>query len=610
MRPQSAVIPARSVLLAAFVLACSGPAFGQASLMTEDRINEVKVKLVDGETSFTIVRDAFEPEQFYYIPDQPRLVERKVGDKDEPEFHLVRYNLPDPTAPGGFTQGGILQFSAILAAPPEAIEPMLEKITERFHVDKDRVRQRLAALPLKEATVSLYSPQTGTFVAAAPLGQGIAPTFATQKMAFSIPLTKVGSAVYDELIKGKTGIGVCVTMKYQGLTPPVGYDITVHWSQLSHHYSTHDKFATRASWFGLFGASASIDSKSILEELTGNRLIDVKQIDGEGANFDTAVQAIVSQINQELAVQMAPPDRIEPANAAQPDAGGFFGGNGYTHARVERTIRKSGDQEIKVRKRQLVERATVASGYIGIGKERYAWTRDKLVTDVTDTGFRNAYFLLPSVGDSDDLGIKQVNLQIELLDGDVPKKTETRVWSKDKGWTGLQQGQGLYIAFALPQDSQKLSFRETFSIVQNRTTEIVRHRPVFDGQIPVAQPQSAVEVVVVDGGNLSFDLLDRSSPLQRVSVRLVRGDRRTGGQLVPYAKEDKFLPPKRLVWLPPCEDGSCSGEGGQPISAQISFFTAKGVVNWGQNGKNLRDLYPDPQGVTVHLRDSDWKEAK
>lgn len=608
MRP--APIFSQCVLTAFMALAINGQALSQASLMMEDRINEAKVKLADGDTTtFTIIRDAFERDQFYYMPTQPRLVDRQVDGKAEPEFHLIRFNLPDPNAPGGFSQGGILQFSAVFATPPETGDQLKATIKDAFKIEKDR-QIRLAALPLKEATVSLYAPQSKEFLSAAPLGQGIAPTFATQKMVFSIPLTKIGAAVFDELTsKGKTGIGVCVVMKYQGLTPPVGYDVTVNWDQASNYLSTHDRFAARASWFGLFGASVNIDSKSILEELKTNSVVDVHQIDGEGANFDNAIQALIAQINQHLAVQLAPPDKIDPANAVAPDAGGFFGGVGYSRARVERIIKKTGTQRFTVKKRQLVDRTTVASGFIGIGATRYDWIRPKLVTDVTDTGFRNAYFLLPSIGDSEELGITQVNLQVELLDGNVQKRTETRRWTKDKGWTSLQPVPELYVAFPLDREARNLKFRETYTIVRNGRDMPLppRERSVFDGQVAVAQPQSAVEVVVVDGSDLSFDRIDPKSTLQRAVVLLNRGDKKFGGTLVPYPKNDKFLPAKPLIWLIPT---SGDGDSNIPVEAQVRFVKADGDVQWQLNGKNLRLEYPDPRGITVSLRDTDWKGGR
>src|SRR5688500_12456949 len=66
---------------------------GQASLLTEDIIDDIPVKPGGDEKkaySVTVVRDAYQRDQWYYVPNAPRLVERVIDGKRYPEFALVK----------------------------------------------------------------------------------------------------------------------------------------------------------------------------------------------------------------------------------------------------------------------------------------------------------------------------------------------------------------------------------------------------------------------------------------------------------------------------------------------------------------------------------------
>ena len=103
-----------------FVLALAGVALllapraahAQASLASEDIIDEVVVKIGDESHRFTVIRDAINKDQWYYAPDQPRLSERRMSNGNrEPEFTLVRYQFRDPANPEALAEGGFMQFA-------------------------------------------------------------------------------------------------------------------------------------------------------------------------------------------------------------------------------------------------------------------------------------------------------------------------------------------------------------------------------------------------------------------------------------------------------------------------------------------------------------------
>ncbi len=390
----------------------SGRASAQASLAAEDIAQDVKVEIEGVPELFTVVRDALQRNQWYYIPNSPRLYERSYQGRREPEFSLVRYQFPDPANPATLLEGGILQFAATLAVPPESLDQLKQAVIDKFPGTRPE-EIRLSGMPLKSAKVSLLSPQVGALLSSQPQGGGIGPATASQKMAFLLELTSNGTDVYEKLARGNTGVPLHVEFVYLGLTPKAGFTVTVDWDQTYSHYSSHHQFAARASWFGLVSANARADIASIREELTNNRAIKVEAIEGENfdmSKIDNYLQPLLKRINDELLEELKPPSYVDPAKADRPEAGGFFGGVGYSVSVKNATKVKKGREVIDFRVQRIVERATIADGFLGIGKYPKE-VQDRLVV-VAEPNFKSAYFLLPPVGDG--LGIQGIDLEVAV----------------------------------------------------------------------------------------------------------------------------------------------------------------------------------------------------
>jgi hypothetical protein len=119
--------------------------WGQASLASEDTLSEQSVTIDGVPESFTLIRDAVAREQWYYVPNQVRLFERQFAGVTEPEFSLLRYQFPDPANTGNFLEGGILQFAATLAVPPDGLSQLKQIISSQIGVNADALR--LSSLP-------------------------------------------------------------------------------------------------------------------------------------------------------------------------------------------------------------------------------------------------------------------------------------------------------------------------------------------------------------------------------------------------------------------------------------------------------------------------------
>ncbi|BBB66583.1 hypothetical protein UNDYM_2330 [Undibacterium sp. YM2] len=188
-----------SALIAISALFVVPKGFAQVSLDSADTIWEVEH--VPTKEKFTIVRDAHQADLWFYIPTRPRLASRVVNGTELPWFSLLRYQYKDPANTGKLKEAGILQFAVTLDAG-EALSSLRKAVSSRTGVAENQVK--LAALPFKSATASLYTPD-GALVTGTKLGDRDAPTVGTQNLIFSLPLTNVGTEVYEALTKSATG---------------------------------------------------------------------------------------------------------------------------------------------------------------------------------------------------------------------------------------------------------------------------------------------------------------------------------------------------------------------------------------------------------------------
>lgn len=617
---QSARSGLRGVVIAALgaaALICPKAASAQASLAAEDIIDEVPVTIGNVTERFTVLRDALQRDQWYYVPDQPRLSERVVANGNrEPEFSLVRYQFKDPENPEALTEGGFLQFAITLGLPPEALPQLRAAIATRTSAKPETIR--LSALPFKAATASLYIPTSGLLVASEPVGPGIAPTFATQKMAYAIPLSKIGSDVYDTIVNGTTGLAAGIEFTYTGLTPPVGFTITVDWDQAYTFYSKDEKIRAEISVGSFFGGKASIDRNKLLETLKQNKVITIEETDNpeNGAKY---LELILNRINAELLQQMTPPEKVAESSAAEATVaekivnklkGSLFGTASYSVSIKDRKQVKQGRERVTFRSRHLQERKTIAAGFVGIGSYPED-VRKRLVTIVPPGPWKSAFFLLPNVGDAQEIGVSQVDLEIRLKKGDQTKATQVAVWTPAKGWSGIGAPAGgprSLVAFGLmdlyAQDPNldDVKFETVTQItLKNDVVKVVDTLPV-DDQRAIVTPLSAVKVVRLDTSSLSWSGLAPDSRLVSATVKLRAGERSFTALVKPRLFDAKLAPPATVNWIVP--------RTASPVVGTISFRLSDGTtVNWARNGQNLAADQEDAADLFIELIDAEWQRA-
>jgi hypothetical protein len=588
----------------------------QASLASEDIIDEVPVKIGNVIETFTVLRDAIQKDQWYYVPDQPRVVERVMSSgQREPEFMLVRYQFKDPANPEGLAEGGFLQFAMSLGLPPEAIPQLRTVIAQRTGGNPDTIR--LSALPFKSAVANLYVPKSGLLIASEHVGPGIAPTFSTQKMTYAIPLTKIGSDVYDTLVNGTTGLAAGIEFTYTGLTPPVGFTVEVDWDQAYTFYSKDEKIRAELSLGGFFGGKASIDRNKMLETLKQNKVIRVMEIDNpeNGAKY---LEGVLERINKELLENVKPPTNIPTeASAGDPTPSKgildklksrFFGSAGYSVAIKERKQVRQGKEIVSFNSRKLQERKTIAAGFVGIGSYPEE-IRKRLVAIVPPGPWKSAYFLLPNVGDAQEIGIGQVDLELRLKKGNVTRETQLAVWKPNSGWRGVGNADPrsllvfpLMSLFAQDPNLSDVRFESTTQVtLKNEVMKVTDSLPV-DDQKAIVTPLSAVKVIRLDTTSLSWAGLVPDSKLVSATISLKAGDKSFNALVKPRLLDSKLAPPAPINWIVPRNVSS--------IVATVTFRLSDGsTVSWSENGRNLATGQENASDLYIELIDAHWKPS-
>ncbi len=333
-------------------------------------------------------------------------------------------------------------------------------------------------------------------------------------------------------------------------------------------------------------AGASADLTKIREELTNNRVIRMEAIEGENfdiKSIDQYMQPILKQINDVLLEELKPPSYFEPGRAVTPESGGFFGGVGYSVAIKEVGKVKKGTEVIDFRVQRIMERATIADGFLGIGKYPKE-VQDRLVT-VLESG-RSAYFLLPPVGDG--LGIEEVDLEVAINGAEDLLPAEKARWNSNQGWTrrvenpsGRLSSRDVTSASVLsiplnplPAELRnrrpgQFQFKVTTKILTQsnqlyKGSEIVA---TFNGRKAVSPPTSGVDVVRVTGRFLPWRMINEAGQLNAVDIKLACGEQSLRTRMAAKRINGVYYPPDPVNFF---VEKTSNGERA-PIFATITY---------------------------------------
>ncbi len=532
------------ITLCLLLVSVSG-VFAQASLADGDQF-DVTIKVEGHQENVTVVRDAIRPEQWYYVPNKPRLVEKKEGKNAVPVFSLVKYQAKDPANPENLLEGGVLQAAVSLALPDDALAQLRKEIAKFTEIEEKKVL--LSPLSMSNAKIAVYGPG-GEIMGEAPIAPDIGPSFANQAIPLQINLTRLGADFSDALVKTGGGIFITYVFDYNGLTPKCGFKITVDWDQTYKHFSTNTK--AKASYGAFFwGGNAQADISTVRDELMTSKCVNVESIAGEAfkpEDIDKYLMPILESINKEI-FNIEAPAKVEPAKAADPALPsrrwGFSGAVSFSLKSVKDV--KKGKTSYSMNRQFIVPRQTIAGGFIGIGgysKE----IQEKLIVQMPHGNWASAWYSLPDVGSAESVGVTEVSITVKVLDeagkavAKVPQQNAK--WTVSAGaWKDAKGNERNSLMFALAElfsktkDTSKLSYEQKIDVTQktgNKTskTTFVSKQPIFDGEAAVSTPMSNIECVEVNGSLLAWygdeyaapaptDYVGKPSDLTNVAITL------------------------------------------------------------------------------------------
>ena len=402
-----------------------------------------KIGKSTNETMITVIKDSKKPLVWYYVPNKPRLAER-ITKKDgkrvaKPVFQLMTLQTKSAKTKNIYEEG-MLQFSLRMDLQPETASQakglILKKLQKEIDEenkgkeDKDKKKQisdiRLLPLPVSSASISIYEP-SGEWLSSGVQQPAIAPTFSTQSVPFQINLTSMGADAMKALTqKGQGGLGVYYQLSFEGVLPPANLTIEVDWDQTFHHVSKNTK--KKEYWNALLfaGGTRKENKLEVTEDLVENKCIRIvtEGREDELEALQPVMDGILERINTELIEKMAPPEKVDPAEADEPSYGiGMFYGGGTSIATKDKKVTKKGKERISFNRAKIITRATSCGTFIGIGNY------DKKIIEeaniVMDPGhWEKAYYTIPAVGNDPSLISITLNQFVQYKKGSGKKEGE------------------------------------------------------------------------------------------------------------------------------------------------------------------------------------------
>ena len=223
-----------------------------------------------------------EPNEFYYLPDQPRLA-YKHG---KPQFSFLKYARTRATGKAGTGTaqgGGILHFLVTYGATKDRVRAAEKELQER-HPDAKIV----SPIVYRRGSFALITSfKEGDVINTRTVAVGKAPLMEGQKAAVSMALTRQGAELLWESFKSDTpDISLVFDMEFAGIRNPFEAKVEADWSRISSSQSI--KAGVKYAWFG-----ADVDM--LFQELRQTQAVKVTT-KGENAPLERILQAVNAKL--------------------------------------------------------------------------------------------------------------------------------------------------------------------------------------------------------------------------------------------------------------------------------------------------------------------------
>lgn len=550
--------------------------WGQYPSLSAEDFAEVLVKDKNNDTYYiTCHRSSSTSNLWYYIPKKPRLVEKNINGIIQPEFTLLAFGITDPMNPQLKSSGGILQFTSTYQVEPGVLEQLKLELQKIARARGFNTNITVAALSPSNAEVSLYYPTAGDslrFLNGTPKGSGIAPIYATQNMAFTVPLTTIGTDIIDTLSKSNTGLGLAIVFTFYGKVT-CSFKIKVNYSQVYKHYSKDEKLKVAASYYGLFGASYQKTTQEIYNSLSSDKSIEIEIDPSEKCTKEYIIEnflsPILQRINQEILQQTILPQTI-PAQAADPSASGKFFSAGYSVALKDESSIKTMTETVVFKLNDLVERKTLITGFMGVGKYS-ADIKKALFINLNESNFKEANIILPpTVFDSlwaRKRGIRDVLIEIGIMKNGRLVEPKPFFWNPDsKEWRYMNLTPSKLSTYSLlgfdNDDQAKNRMFRVYRLVQTTDPQDpgLKELRIEDTMFLEYSPAGVhldklytevFDVIKISSTAIDFNRVDNKSPVSTINITILYDkDKRIERTIEPKKESSgSYSAPETLIVL-------------------------------------------------------------
>jgi hypothetical protein len=616
------------LLMLLFFISTSSLLQAQASLAAENMVEDITVTTKYGKlVTYTLIRDAQVPEQWYYMPRSIRVAEEvDVNGNVRPKMAILKYQYQDKITKVD-KEGAILSATFTMAMEPEVVEEVKKQLLEKvrkvkksknaFWIKYQREMKlpeiRLAGIPLESCKIQFLNAN-GNFLdeVDAKASSFDGATTVSQEMVMSYDLTPLGANVFEGLATGQSGLTMRASITYSGLTPPCGFNITGKWDNVYSYFEKQSKKEGGVNlWIVKIAASDTKEKKrESLEKIQNVTLEQIGCKDGDstsgGPNLEALLTKIENQVfNTDILTQAEELGKLQSMLASTDDKGvekmlleKIAGAQNSIKLGYQRSVkdiekRQTGEINYKYSKQNIVERKSTFGG--GLSFANYNLTEEQLVSDGyvilidANKDFKSTIFGLPIV--NPDYNLNGLVLEIKYKTSNGTTKSEARRWTNGEGWQTPTGQKVSHIRFNLIGEKDDPEFDIHLQVIAKSSDlsfNIDRKVTMIGDETFVDALEIITDTYMIDGQDLSFKKISgNDTDLSKVKIEITSGEKVINKYIRPFYTNGIAGPPKSIYLLLP---------KGETNGGKVVFSAAGGVneVSELSFGENV-------------LFDEDWK---
>lgn len=596
----------------------------QVSLASENTISGIEIKTREGGKSlYTLRRDFYDDNQWYYEPNSLRLAYRQESSKLEPKVRIIKYSYLDK-ATNEIKNSGMMYATFTYAAFPEEVDELTDQIRKKTKNKNARV----ACMQYSSSSYRMLSIDESLI----KYGQNVQDfssqpgTLSGGETLISIPLSDIGSSVLPLY-----GIQVEYSLTSNGFSTPCGVTVKGSWKKFHELKDTRTKVSFMAKLLGIIGLQVGYSQKTMKENLTETLdiFIDETECENNAGNpdFNDAIyMQIVQNIQNNLFSKEISEDisKIRDLYKLLEDKRRSSAKQNVIDqilskikilelklkAEIERKVLKI-DEELDISYRyskfQRIQKTNVISGSLELLSMYSEEDIEKLIVKVNqDQAFPEAVFGVPQFFNDAD-NIKAVYITIK---SPITNRTRSATYTPDRGWWNNEIGQISAISFPLlgkydNEQIEKMNFIVDITITTQFSGNVISMEGVkvkaFSGEKNFDILEQLIHTVNIDPTPLDFYKIKQiEGDLDYVSVSITVDNVPYTRNIVPITVDGIVREPQAFSLMIPKKRPDDSIP-----SAQVEiFYKRRGyrdIIPWPYNG----DLTPRQRNIILT---NFWKE--